>query len=429
MKPILQIALDFIDLPRALKLAEEAVAGGADWLEAGTPLIKSCGLEAIRELRKKFPNVTLVADMKTMDVGRLEVEIAAKAGAEIVAVLGVADDSTIRECIEAGRNYGAKIMVDLLEVEDFVQRAKEMEKLGADYLGLHTSIDEQMQGKISFEKVREISKNVNLPIAIAGGINSENAVEAVESGAEIIIVGGAITKSADAREATEEIKKAITEKIKIKTDLYRRVASEEEVRKIFSQVSTANISDALHRGETLKDIVPVIQGLKMVGKAFTVRTYPGDWAKPVEAVDQTKEGEVIVIDAGGVGPAVWGELASHSAKGKKIAGVVINGAIRDVEEIRKISFPAFAKIITPQAGEPKGLGEIGIPITISGIKIFPGDWVIGDDDGVIVVPQNKAIEIANRAMDVLEKENRIRKEIGEGSTLGYITEVLKWEKQ
>jgi len=166
----------------------------------------------------------------------------------------------------------------------------------------------------------------------------------------------------------------------------------------------------------------------MVGKAFTVRTYPGDWAKPVEAVDQTKEGEVIVIDAGGVGPAVWGELASHSAKGKKIAGVVINGAIRDVEEIRKISFPAFAEIITPQAGEPKGLGEIGIPITISGIKIFPGDWVIGDDDGVIVVPQNKAIEIANRAMDVLEKENRIRKEIGEGSTLGFLTEGLKWEK-
>lgn len=429
MKPILQVALDFVDLPRALKLAEEAVTGGADWLEAGTPLIKSCGVEAIRELRKKFPKVTIVADMKTMDVGRLEVEIAAKAGANIVAILGVANDSTIRECIEAGRNYGAKIMVDLLEVEDFVQRAKEIEKIGADYLGLHTSIDEQMQGRISFEKVREIRKNVNLPIAVAGGINSENAVEAVESGAEIIIVGGAITKSADARKATQEIKEAITKKIKIKTDLYQRVANEEEVRKIFSQVSTANISDALHRGETLKDIAPVVQGLKMVGKAFTVRTYPGDWAKPVEAVDQTQVGEVIVIDAGGVGPAVWGELASHSAKGKKIAGVVINGAIRDVEEIRKISFPAFAKIITPQAGEPKGLGEIGIPITISGIKIFPGDWIIGDDDGVIVVPQNKAVEIANRAMDVLEKENRIRKEIEEGSTLGYITEVLKWEKQ
>jgi len=429
MYPILQVALDFVDLPRALKLAEEAIAGGVDWLEAGTPLIKSCGVEAIRQLHKKFPTHPLVADMKTMDVGRIEVEIAAKAGAKIVAILGLASNSTIRECIEAGRNYGAKIMVDLLEVENFLERAKEIEQMGADYLGIHTSIDEQMGGKISFEKIKQLAGNVSIPIAVAGGINSENAVEAVKAGASIIIVGGAITKSEDARKATEEIKKAIREKIKIKTELYRRVATEEEVREIFSKVSTANISDALHRGETLKEILPISQGLKMVGKAFTVRTYPGDWAKPVEAVDQAKEGEVIVVDAGGVGPAVWGELASHSAKGKKIAGVVINGAIRDLIEIRNIGFPAFAKIITPQAGEPKGLGEIGVPITISGIRISPGDWVIGDDDGVIVVPENKAVEIANRAMDVLEKENRIRKEISQGGTLGYITEVLKWEKK
>jgi len=429
MEPILQVALDFIDLPRAMKLAEEAVAGGADWLEAGTPLIKSCGLDAIRELRKKFPKITIVADMKTMDVGRVEVEIAAKSGADIVAILGLANDATIRECIEAGKNYGAKIMVDLLEVNDFLNRAKEIEKFGADYLGIHTSIDEQMGGRISFEKVEKLARSVNLPIAVAGGINSENAVEAIQAGASIVIVGGAVIKSADAKKATEEIKKAISQKIKIKTELYRRIASEDEVREILLKVSTANISDALHRGETLKNISPVLQGIKMVGKAFTVRTYPGDWAKPVEAVDLAKQGDVIVIDAGGVGPAVWGELASHSAQSKRVAGVVIDGAIRDVIEIRNIGFPAFAKIITPQAGEPKGLGEIGVPITISGVKVCPGDWVIGDDDGVIVVPQNKIVEIANRTMDVLEKENRIRKEIEEGSTLGYITEVLKWEKK
>jgi len=102
MKPILQVALDFVELIRALNLAEEAVEGGADWLEAGTPLIKSVGLDCVRELRKKFPSHTIVADMKTMDVGRIEVESAAKAGADIVAVLGVASDSTIRECIQAG---------------------------------------------------------------------------------------------------------------------------------------------------------------------------------------------------------------------------------------------------------------------------------------------------------------------------------------
>jgi len=195
------------------------------------------------------------------------------------------------------------------------------------------------------------------------------------------------------------------------------------------KVSTANISDAIHRQEALREIFSIASGTKMVGQAVTVRTYPGDWAKPVEAIDQAEQGDVVVIDAGGVGPAVWGELATHSAKQKNLAGVVIDGAVRDVTEIRQLKFPAFAKIITPTAGEPKGFGEIGVPVSIGGTKVFPGDWVIGDDDGVIILPDRKAVEFTNRAMDVLERENRIRKEIEEGGTLGKVTELLKWEKK
>lgn len=427
MNPILQVALDFIDLIRALKLAEEAVDGGADWLEAGTPLIKSVGLDCVRELRKAFPRHTIVADMKTMDVGRIEVESAAKAGANIIVVLGAASDSTIRECIEAGGQYGAKIMVDLLQVPEWLKRAKEIEQMGADYLGLHISIDEQMQGKISFEKVSQVAQQVNIPVAVAGGIHSENAWQAVEAGATIVIVGGAITKSQDARKATQEIKRAIDKKISIRTELFKRVSAE-NIREVLEQVSTPNVSDALHRQEALKEIYSIASGIKMVGRAVTVRTYPGDWAKPVEAIDQAREGDIIVIDAGGVGPAVWGELASHSAQEKGLAGVVIDGAVRDVTEIRRMKFPAFARIVTPTAGEPKGFGEIGIPVNISGTKVFPEDWVIGDDDGVIIIPNKKALEFTNRAMDVLERENRIRKEIKEGGTLGKVTELLKWEK-
>ncbi len=427
MKPIIQIALDFVELKRAIKLAHETVKGGADWIEAGTPLIKSEGLDAVRALRKEFPHHTIVADMKTADAGRIEVEIAAKSGADIVCVLGGVSDSTIKECIEAGRNYGAKIMVDLLEVKDLEKKAKQIENWGADYLCIHTPIDAQMKGKDPFNALRKISKVITIPIAVAGGINSETASKAVESGASIIIVGGAITKSENAKEATQIIKKSIQNKKSIKTVLYKRVVGS-EIKNVFYKVSTSNISDALHRENPCRDIRPILEGIKMVGKAFTVRTYPGDWAKPVEAIDKADKGDVIVIDAGGVTPAVWGELASWSAKQKGIAGVVIDGAIRDVPEIKKLKFPAFAKIVTPQAGEPKGFGEIGIPIEVGGVKVSPSDWIVGDDDGVIVIPQAKATEIANRAMDVLERENRVRKEIKEGSTLSKVTELLRWEK-
>ncbi|MEW6040058.1 MAG: 3-hexulose-6-phosphate synthase, partial [Elusimicrobiota bacterium] len=409
MKTIIQIALDFVDSSRALKLAEESLKGGADWLEAGTPLIKAEGLAVIRQLRQKFPKIKIVADMKTMDAGRTEVEIAAKAGANIIAVLGGAHDETIRECIEASKNYGAEIMGDLLQVENIVQRAVELEKMGVNYIGLHIPIDEQMKGKISFNFITKIKQAVNVPVAIAGGINSENVVEAVESGADIIIVGGAVTKSKNAEESVRQIKKAIQEKKSLKSEFFTRVGAE-NIRKILLQTSTANISDALHRGAPLKGLLPITPGVKMLGEAFTVRTYPGDWAKPVQAIDAAREEDVIVIDSGGVGPAVWGELATNSAIKKKISGVVIDGAIRDVADIRKMNFPAFAKIITPQAGEPKGFGEMNVSVTISGQKVFPGDWIIGDDDGVIVIPRASAVEITNRSMDVLEKENRIREE-------------------
>jgi 3-hexulose-6-phosphate synthase/6-phospho-3-hexuloisomerase len=428
MKPVLQVALDFVDLKRALKCAEEAVSGGADWLEAGTPLIKSEGLNAVRKLRERFPNKTIVADMKIMDAGRTEVEIAAKSGANIVCVLGAASDSTIKECVEAAHNYGAKIQADMIAIKDVRSRAMDVAKLGVDYIGVHCPIDDQMRAKDPFKQLKDVARHLSIPIAVAGGINSETAPDAIKAGASIVIVGGAINKSKDAKKATEEIRRSITQLKKIKTDLFKRV-DEKDISKILMKISTSNLSDAMHRQGALKDIISVNPGLSMCGQALTVRTYPGDWAKPVEAIDMAQKGQVIVIDAGGVGPAIWGELATHGAIQKKIAGVVIDGAIRDIREIRGLKFPAFSKMISPSAGEPKGFGEIGIPVNVGGVRIFTGDWILGDDDGVIVVPKDKAVEFANRAMSVLEAENRLRKEIDEGSTLSKVTELLKWEKK
>lgn len=428
MKPVLQVALDFVDLSRAMKCAEESARGGIDWLEAGTPLIKSEGLSAVRKLREKFPAKTIVADMKIMDAGRTEVEIAAKSGANIVCVLGAASDATIKECVDAAHNYGAKIQVDLIAIKDAKKRAIEVEKLGVDYIGVHCPIDDQMRGKDPFRELKDIARHITIPIAVAGGINSETAADAVKAGASVIIVGGAINKSKDAKKATEDIKRSITQLKKIKTELFKR-GSEKDIAKILMKVSTSNLSDAMHRQGALKDIISVNPGLKMCGRALTVRTYPGDWAKPVEAIEMADQGRVIVIDAGGVGPAIWGELATHGAMQKKLAGVVIDGAIRDVKEIRGLKFPAFAKIISPSAGEPKGFGEIGVPVNAGGVRIFSGDWILGDDDGVVVVPKDRAAEFANRAMSVMETENRLRKEIDEGSTLSKVTELLKWEKR
>lgn len=428
MKPILQLALDFVDLKRALKNAQAGIAGGVDWLEAGTPLIKSEGLHAVRELRRVFPDTTIVADMKIMDTGRVEVEAAAKAGANIVDVLGAASDATIRECIQAGKNYGAKIVVDMIAVNDVLSRAKLVEDFGADYVTVHCAVDEQMEGKDPFEVLRQVSQALTISVGVAGGINSETAARAVEAGAAIVIVGGAISKALDPEQATREIRQGLDTGKSISTTLFKR-KGEAQIREILELVSSSNLSDALHRSGFLQGIRPLFPSIRMVGKAVTVRTYPGDWAKPVQAIDVADPGDVIVIDAGGAGPAVWGELATYSAVQKNLAGVVIDGALRDSPEIMVLKFPAFSRLVMPNAGEPKGFGEIGVPVTVGNMRVEPGDWLLGDDDGVVVLPQAMAVEYANRSMDVLEKENRIREEIKEGSTLSKVTELLRWEKK
>jgi len=428
-EPQLQLALDFANLSQALRAAREAWEGGVRRLEAGTPLIKSEGLDCVRKLRAEFPDATIVADMKIMDAGRAEVEMAAKAGANVVAVLGAASDASIRECIEAGQSYGAQIMVDLIEVADPAGRAVAAAQMGAAIVGVHCPIDVQMEGGDPMESLRAVAAAVDIPVAVAGGINSETAPVAVANGASVVIVGGAIIKAPDARQAAEDILGAMRSGQAVQTDAYKRFGAE-SLRETFMRVSTANISDAMHRKGWVPGPMPIAPGLKCAGPALTVWAYPGDWHKPVSAIDQAEPGAVLFVDVRGEGPAVWGEEASKSCVRKGIAGIVIHGASRDNREIRELGFPCFSTLQCMAAGDPKGVGMIGVPLHIGETDIRTGDWVIADDDGVVVVPAERAVEIANRALDVVEREAREKAEIMEkGMTLGEVSELMRWEQK
>jgi len=426
---ILQVALDVVELERAIEIGNECVEGGADWLEVGTPLIKSEGMHAIRTLKEAFPEVKLVADMKIMDTGAIEVEMAAKSGASVVSLLAVADNATIEDALRSARKYGVAIMVDIMNTEDPVKRAKDLEEMGVDYVCVHVGIDQQMKGMDTLSLLEKVSEVINTPLAVAGGIDAEMAAEAVSLGAEVVIVGGNITRSAKVQESTRKIRERMDLTVGKEEGEKRKKTLDEEIFELFMQVSTPNISDAMHRKGVMKGIKPLFENIKLVGRAVTVQTFEGDWAKPVEATDVAKEGDVIVVYAGSKDVAPWGELASWSCKQKGIAGFVIDGAVRDVDEIRRIRFPVFATCIVPNAGEPKGFGEINAEITCGGVEVKPGDWIIGDDNGVVVVPKERAYEIARRAKEVWKAEERIREEIKRGKTLSQVLDLYLWEKK
>ncbi len=426
---ILQVALDLLELKRAVEIGKESIEGGADWLEVGTPLIKSEGMNAIRTLRDAFPDVTIVADMKTMDTGAIEVEMAAKSGASVVSILAVADNAVIEEAIKSARKYGVAVMVDIINAEDPVRRAKELEGLGVDYFCVHVGIDQQMQGMDTLNLLKKVSAELNTPLAVAGGVDAELASEAVSLGADVIIVGGNITRSARVKESTAKIRESMDLGWGKGEGRKEQETLDTQIFKLFMQVSTPNISDAMHRKGVMRGIKPLFDDIKLVGKAVVVQTFEGDWAKPVEATDVAKEGEVIVVYAGSKQVAIWGELASWSCKQRGIAGIVIDGAVRDVAEIRRLRFPVFAKYVVPNAGEPKGFGELNAAITCGGQEVEPGDWIIGDDNGVVVVPKARAYEIARRAKEVWKNEERVREEIKRGKTLSQVLDLYMWEKK
>ena len=186
----------------------------------------------------------------------------------------------------------------------------------------------------------------------------------------------------------------------------------------------------MHRKGAMSGLVSYCGNVKVAGRALVVRTIAGDWAKPVEAIDKAKKGEIIVIDNGGrTDVAPWGELATWSCVSKGVAGVVIDGAVRDIDGIKETGVAMFAKAVCPNAGEPKGFGEIGAEIVCCGQNVRNGDWIVADESGVVVVPKERAYEVARRALEIHKNEVRIRAEIKSGGTLSDLLELYKWEKK
>jgi 3-hexulose-6-phosphate synthase len=202
MKPIVQISLDFTSIRKALETARLAIRAGVDWLEAGTPLIVSEGVHSIRALRSEFPGVPIVADLKAMDGGASEAQLAAGAGATHVVVMERAHPETIKAMVRAAKDLGVKVMGDNLGADNKVAAAKKLEDLGCDFVIHHIGYDERTglaaMGKSSpspLHQLREVVAAVKVPVQAVGGLSTEQAMRTVELGARAVVMGAPLIRS------------------------------------------------------------------------------------------------------------------------------------------------------------------------------------------------------------------------------------------
>jgi len=204
----LQFAIDTLSTEHALELAA-AVAPHVDILELGTPLIKSEGLSAITAIKQAHPDKVVFADLKTMDAGELEADIAFGAGADLVTVLGSAGDSTIAGAVKAAQKHGKGVVVDLIGVADKAVRAQQVVGLGAAFVEMHAGLDEQAQDGYTLDGLLRDGEASGVPFSVAGGVSAATLPSVQAAGAQIAVVGSAIYSAADPGDAAARLRAAI----------------------------------------------------------------------------------------------------------------------------------------------------------------------------------------------------------------------------
>ena len=204
MNPLVQISLDLTNIDEAIETASMALRAGVDWLEAGTPLILAEGLHGVRNLRDSFPNVPIVADLKTMDGGYLEAEMMAKSGATHVVVMARAHPETIKCVVQAGKDFGIKVMGDNMISDNMIDGAKLLEDLACDYIIHHIGYDERrgisaQGGKMPspLDQLLEVVKAVDVPVQAVGGLTLEQAIKCPQYGAPLVVLGAPLVIDAD----------------------------------------------------------------------------------------------------------------------------------------------------------------------------------------------------------------------------------------
>lgn len=202
----LQIALDTLTIEECITLLDET-KDYVDVIEVGTPFIIEEGMRPVREFKKRYPQLEVLADTKIMDAGELEAEYAFRAGADIVTVLGASNDETVIGAVKAAKAFGKKIMIDMIAVKNLEERTKELDAMGVDYICVHTAFDVQATGKNPLDELTVVNKVIkNAKSAVAGGVKLATIDAIVAEGAEIIVVGGAISNAADRPAMAKDMK-------------------------------------------------------------------------------------------------------------------------------------------------------------------------------------------------------------------------------
>ncbi len=188
---------------------------------------------------------------------------------------------------------------------------------------------------------------------------------------------------------------------------------------------TCALSDCMGRFNGMTSTMrPLFEGIRVVGTAITAKALASDLTAPIKAIDLCQPGDIVVIDShGSVDTAFWGENMSMSARNRGVVAAIIDGGCRDVEEIRQLKFPVMCRGVVPNVAAIAGYGEVNVPIQCAGVVVTPGDIIVADGNGVVVIPKADAATILQQAQQLLSTEHQVQEKIMAGATIGELIDI------
>lgn len=203
----------------------------------------------------------------------------------------------------------------------------------------------------------------------------------------------------------------------------------ERERDAWRRLAVSAISDCLGRHRVVSSRLRTLSGAGLLGRAFCVRTMPGDSASLHLALDHVPPGRILVVDAGGYPDrAVWGELLTAAAEARGVRGLVLDGAVRDIAAIRARRFPVYALATCPAGPHKSGGGQWGGTVSCGGTAVDSGDLVVADEDGVAAVPWGRRHEVMARARDRMATEAQWLEELNNGRRSAELLGLDRWEQ-
>ena len=350
--PLIQLALDSLDFDQTISLATQT-APYIDIFEIGTPCIKHNGVKLVKELRSRFPNKLILVDLKTMDAGEYEATPFYAAGADICTVLGVSGLATIAGVIKAAQAHDAEAQIDLINVPNKLECAREAAKLGANIIGVHTGLDAQAAGHTPFADLQDIANlGLNVRISVAGGIKESTVQQVVASGADIIVVGAAIYGAASPADAARRIRDlADGKKIHPHQNLIlEKVSSILSATDNSYEVKLTKMLDKAKRifvsGAGRSGLVCKFFAMRLVHSGYDVSVV-GEIVTP-----SIKKGDLLIIISGS---GETEQLIAFAKKAKEVGAKIVLISAKDNSTIGDMSEAVFQIGKTEQYGKVVGM--------------------------------------------------------------------------